>query len=377
MKHDGKTSFTSAWLTTIESILKDRVVLLLLLVAPVVYAFFYPWPYALQTVSRVPVMVVDQDHTNLSRQITRWAAANPRIEVRAITGSEQEAQQALWRGEIEGYAIVPADLKRKVLRGQPAVVTIAANGAYTLINKAVLYGFSEAIGSLSAGIEIKKLQASGQSALQARATRSPVNTQMVALFNPTEGYGSYVVVAVALLIIQQTLLMGTAMMVGTLVEADQHRAGVATWLGRILGLSTFGFLSGLFYFGWVFLIQDYPRGANPWGALVLILIYIPTICTIGALLGVWFGNRERGMQALLFTTLPMVFLSGFSWPAEALPWPLLGLRWLFPSTAGIQASLHLNQMAASVSEVWAYLACLLGLTFVAGSVLLGCTRPKA
>ena len=119
-------------------------------------------------------MVVDQDHSNLSRQIARWAAANPRIEVRGVTGSEQEAQQALWRGEIEGYAIVPVDLKRDVLRGQPAVVTIAANGAYTLINKAVLYGFSEAIGSLSAGIEIKKLQASGQSAMQARASRSPL-----------------------------------------------------------------------------------------------------------------------------------------------------------------------------------------------------------
>ena len=106
-----------------------------------------------------------------------------------------EAQQALWRGEIEGYALLPQDLKRNVLRGTPAVVSIEGNGAYALLNKAVLYGFSEAVGTVSAGVEIRKLQAGGQSAVQAARSRSPLNTQLVALFNPTEGYGSYVVPA--------------------------------------------------------------------------------------------------------------------------------------------------------------------------------------
>ena len=78
--------------------------------------------------------------------------------------------------------------------------------------QAVQYGFAEAVGTVSAGVEIRKLQASGQSAPQARASRAPVQLQMVALFNPTEGYGSFVVPAVALLILQQTLLMGAAML---------------------------------------------------------------------------------------------------------------------------------------------------------------------
>lgn len=361
--------FAAAWRDTALAVLRDKGVLLIMLLAPIIYGFFYPWPYGTQAVTRVPVAVVDQDHSGLSRQIARFAMASPRLDVRMITSDVHEAQQALWRGEIEGYALLPQDLKRNVLRGTPAVVTIEGNGAYALLNKAVLYGFSEAVGTVSAGVEIRKLQAGGQSAVQAARSRSPLNTQLVPLFNPTEGYGSYVVPAVALLILQQTLLMGAAMLAGTWAEARRLRAGMGAWLGRLGALSGFGVLSGVFYFGWVFFLQDYPRGGNPFGALVLLLFYVPAICVLGLLLGCWFRDRERALQVLLFTALPMAFLSGFSWPVEALPAPLQALRWLFPSTAGIQASLRLNQMGAPLHDVLPYLGALAAMV-VAGLLVL-------
>ena len=372
----AQSSVWRAWVDTLKTIAADKGVLLLIAIAPLIYGFFYPWPYAEQAVTRVPVAVVDYDHSNLSRQITRFAQASPRIDVRMVIGDERQARQALWRGEIEGYALLPRDLKRNVLRGSPAVVTVEANGSYALLNKAVLSGFAEAVGTVSAGVEIRKLQASGQSAQQAQAGRNPIGTQMVALFNPTEGYGSYVVPAVALLIIQQTLLMGVGMLVGLWAETGKHRADAATWLGRILGFSSVGYLSGLLYFGWIFWAQDFPRGANMGGALVLLAFYIPAICTLGALLGVWFGNRERALQVLLFTALPMAFVSGFSWPAEALPELLQALRWLFPSTAGIQASLRLNQMGAPLADVLGCLLVLAALAASAGWLLLRVARPE-
>lgn len=371
----AQSSVWRAWVDTLKAIAADKGVLLLIVIAPVIYGFFYPWPYAQQTVTRVPVAVVDLDQSSLSRQITRFAQASPRIDVRLVVSDEHQAQQALWRGEIEGYALLPRDLKRDVLRGSLAVVTVEANGSYALLNKAVLSGFAEAVGTVSAGVEIKKLQASGQSAPQAEAGRNPISTQMVALFNPTEGYGSYVVPAVALLIIQQTLLMGVAMLVGLWAETGRHRVDAATWLGRILGFSSVGYLSGLLYFGWIFWAQDFPRGANTGGALVLLAFYMPAICTLGALLGVWFGNRERALQVLLFTALPMAFVSGFSWPAEALPELLQALRWLFPSTSGIQASLRLNQMGAPLADVAGYLLILAALAASAGGLLLRVAGP--
>jgi ABC-2 type transport system permease protein len=170
--------------------------------------------------------------------------------------------------------------------------------------------------------------------------------------------------------------MGVGMLVGTWAETGRQRAGAAVWLGRLLGFSSVGYVSGLFYFGWIFWLQDFPRGANPLGALCLLALYVPAICALGALLGCWFRNRERALQVLLFTALPMAFLSGFSWPAEALPAPLEGLRWLFPSTAGIQASLRLNQMGAPLADVAALLGVLAALAGLAVLGLLWAARPR-
>lgn len=358
------------WLFTLKTIAGDKGVLIILALAPLIYGFFYPWPYGTQTVTQVPVAVVDLDHTSLSRQLTRFARASPHLNVRLVTGDESAAQQALWSGEVEGYVVLPRDLKRNVLRGSPAVVTVQANGAYALLNKAVLTGFSESIGTVSAGVELMKLQVAGQSALQAAANRSPIGTQTVALFNPTQGYGSFVVPAVALLILQQTLLMGVGMLVGLWTETGFQRTDAATWVGRLLAFCTVGYANGLLYFGWIFWLQDFPRGGNSGGALLLLACYIPAVCSMGALLGVWFGNRERALQVLLFTALPAIFVSGFSWPQEALPEVLQGLRWLLPSTAGIQASLKLNQMGAPVSDVSGLLAILVGLALFAAALLL-------
>lgn len=374
------------YLEALRNALRDTGALLLLVAAPVLYGFFYPWPYTLQAVTRVPVAIVDQDHTSLSRELVRFAQASPRIEVRWTGSDEHEAREALWRGEIEGYAVLPADLKRHVLRGEPATVVVEGDGAYALLNKAVLYGFAEAVGTVSAGVEIRKLQAAGQSAPQASASRSPINTQMVPLFNPTEGYGSYVVPAVALLILQQTLLMGAALLCGTWAEGASRsgqsqpalrlHADAATWVGRVLGVSTFGWVAGLFYMGWVFVWQDFPRGGNPLGALLLLGLYVPSVSAVGLALGLWFRDRERSMQVLLLTSLPMAFLSGFSWPVEALPLPLQALRWVIPSSSAITASLRLNQMGAPLAGVWPQLLALVLITLCAGICLyMGGRKP--
>ena len=167
------------------------------------------------------------------------------------------------------------------------------------------------------------------------------------------------------------------MLTGTWVESGQHRASSTTWLGRLLALCTLGWASGLFYFGWIFVLHDYPRGGNPLGALALLACYIPAIAALGALLGLWFGNRERALQVLLFTTLPIAFVAGFSWPVEALPEPLQWLRWLLPSTSGVQASLRLNQLGAPLSAALPHLCALVALGAVCAGAVLALARPSS
>ncbi len=345
----------STLIQTWRAALSDKGTLLMFIIAPILYAFFYPWPYTTQQLRRVPVAIVDQDHSNLARQIGRFTQASPRLDLRFVTASEAEARRAMARREIEGYVLLPQDLKRDVLRGQGVVVPVLADGAYFLINKVVLSGFGEVLGTVSAGAELRQLQARGASKHQAALNRSPLNLSLVPLYNKTEGYGSYVVPAVAVLIVQQLLLIGTAMWVGTWFESPRPREPLlGVWSARTTAFAGLGLLSAAWFFGPVFRFFDYSYGGNVGAACLLLLPFCWAIAALGVALGALLADRERSMQALLCTSLPMAFLSGFSWPREALPAALFNLGEGIPAVVGIQAFVRLNQMGASLDEVWPY-----------------------
>ena len=356
-------SFLRQVLAVWQSALADKGVMTMLIIAPILYGFFYPWPYKNEVVRHVPVAIVDYDHSTLSNTMIGYAQANPRLDAQVVT-DERQARQLMWQGKIAGYMVIPPNLFQNVNSGQAAKVSILANGNYFLLNKQVQTGFMEVAGTVSAGAEIKRAVAQGQDINVAKASFSPVNITINPLYNVTEGYGSYVVPPVAILILQQMYLMGTAMLVGTWVERQTYRAHFKTWLARVVGLSCLGVILGCFYYGWVFALNDYPRNQNLAGSLLLLVVFFPAVTSLGCLLGVWFGERERAMQILVVSSMPMLFISGITWPESMLPEPLQYVRWLLPSTSGMNASVMLNQMGDPLGDTTTYFAALMIITLV-------------
>ncbi|MFZ3143852.1 ABC transporter permease [Psychrobacter glacincola] len=343
-------SFFGSFLQTIKDVFSDKGVLLLLMIAPIIYGFFYPWPYSTEVVNHVPVGIVDKDNSPLSQTIVRYASASPQLDTKRFL-NEQQAIDAMWTDDIAGYMIIPSGLEQQVLSGKAASVSVLGNGGYFLLNKNVQMGFLRAVSTVSAGIEVKKNVAQGAYLATASAKTQAVPLKIIPLYNQTEGYGAYVVPAVSILILQQTLLMSTAMLIGTWYEQRRHRTTIRGWLGRIAALSMFSFVIGCFYYGWAFELHHYPRGQNMLGSLLFLLLFCPTVATLGCLLGLWFRQRERSMQILIFSSLPMFFVSGYPWPANQLPEFLQVIRWLLPTTPGINTSVQLNQMGASIAQV--------------------------
>ena len=343
-------SFFGSFLQTIKDVFSDKGVLLLLMIAPIIYGFFYPWPYSTEVVNHVPVGIVDKDNSALSQTIVRYASASPQLDTKRFL-NEQQAIEAMWTDDIAGYMIIPSGLEQQVLSGKAASVSVLGNGGYFLLNKNVQMGFLRAVSTVSAGIEVKKNVAQGAYLATASAKTQAVPLKIIPLYNQTEGYGAYVVPAVSILILQQTLLMSTAMLIGTWYEQRRHRTTIRGWLGRIAALSMFSFVIGCFYYGWAFELHHYPRGQNMLGSLLFLLLFCPTVATLGCLLGLWFRQRERSMQILIFSSLPMFFVSGYPWPANQLPEFLQVIRWLLPTTPGINTSVQLNQMGASIAQV--------------------------
>ena len=111
------------------------------------------------------------------------------------------------------------------------------------------------------------------------------------------------------------------------------------------------FLALLYFIGFVFWVQDVPRGGNFAGAVAFAAVAALTIASLGIALGAWFADRERALQVLLATSVPFLFMGGIVFPREAMPAPINALAMLIPTTPGIFGFVKLNQMGATWSEI--------------------------
>lgn len=341
-------------------IVSDWGVLLITVGAVIIYSFFYPVPYAHEVLRDVPVAVVDQDGSSLSRTLARMLDAHEAIAVVTSPASVAEGEALLRHGTVGGVVVLPRGFGPDVLAGRQGRVAMYVDASYLLNYSTVLKGALESAGTLSAGVELARWRAQGRSADAAARLRQPVGVDLRPLYNVSSGYGAYVVPAVLILLLQQTLLIGAGMAGGTRRDSARPGSEPAAWpfwrpvaeaLGRALPYLALYAANAAYLFGFVLPYQGYPSVGRP---LVLALVLVPFLLasTMGALaLRGLFRRRETAVQVLLFTSLPFIFLGGFSWPTEAIPsWLLAGAR-LVPTSSAIPAILRVTRMGASLADV--------------------------
>ena len=343
---------------TVTAALHDRGLVILFVAAIPVYSFFYPLPYLTQSVNDIPLVVVDLDASPMSRDILARLAAVSAIRNGGGASSIGEASDALAAGKIAGIVVVPENFARDAMRGTRTAVTVFGTGAYPVQDKAVLGSVGAVVQGLAGEVNVSRVARQGApaAALLQTARAGPAFVDQP-LYNLARGYGSYVVAAVGILIVQQVMLMAIASLVGTWFEGRAGTlfgappVGPGTLVGTIGGFALFVFLALLYFIGFVFWFQDVPRGGNFPGAVAFAAIAALTIACLGVLLGAWFADRERALQVLLATSVPFLFMGGIVFPREAMPAPVNALAMLIPTTPGIFGFVKLNQMGATWSEI--------------------------
>lgn len=363
-------------LNTWRLIFNDKGAILLLFVAGLIYSFFYPLPYHYEQVESVPTILIDQDQSSSSRSLQRLLIASPNIKVREISNHPNSIQAALWQGDAMALIIIPPGFHQNILAGRTAQVQVASHGGYLLASSKALSNVSQAALTMGAAISLHKLQSLGLSPSQAMASLQPLQLHTRPLYNPHDGYGHSIVPAVMVLVIQQTLLIGVTLLLGRQAEQSLMPVGWRAYLGMWLTFSSIGFINSLYFFLGALRIQNYAQ-AEHWSHLFLFaLLFSFCIAAFSMLIGRLFKSRERGLQLLLVTAVPMLFVSGYSWPTEALPELLTYLRWLLPSTAGIHGFVSINQLGASLYDIKTEVTALLALTFTLMALGLWLYRHK-
>lgn len=347
------------WKQEFRTTFRDQGVLIFFVLVPLVYPLIYSFIYTNETIREVPTVVVDDSRSSLSREYLRKVDASPETSIVAYCADMEEAKLMLKDRKAYGIIYIPAHFSDDIVQGKQTQVSIFCDMSGLLYYKALLTANTNV--SLAMNAAIKMERAGNTTARQDEITAYPIEYEDVAIFNPTNGFAAFLIPAVLILIIQQTLLLGIGLSAGTarehnqfkdLVPINRHYNGM---LRIVMG-------KGLSYFMVYSLVAVYilcvvPRLfslnqiAIP-GVLTLFTLPYLTACIFFAMTAsIAIRNRETCMLLFVFTSVPLLFLSGISWPGSAMPSFWKYFSYLFPSTFGINGYVRINSMGATLNEV--------------------------
>ena len=339
-------AFVAEW----RRVLAIRGAFALLVLGPLLYGVYYPQPYLNQILRKIPIAVVDNDLSELSRGIVQTLDASGAVSVAVRAETLAEARAALDRGEAFAVVGIPPETERDVLKGNTVHIPIYADATYLFIFRTMASGIAVAINTLSSELAAGGARTDGTLVKAALASMSPADILLQPIFNPVGGYASYIVPAAFVLILQQMLLIGAALL--TVVAPAQAGGGACTnVLGRGIAHLTIYLPALALYFIVLPRLYGFSTLGNPLQLFALGSVFVLATSFMGQAMGAWFRYPETPTLIVLGTSLPQLFLTGFSWPREAIPKPMLAAGYIFPSDFAIDGMVRIDQLGASLWEV--------------------------
>jgi len=357
---EGFRSLPRIILREFQLIFSDVGVMVLIFAVPLIYPMLYSLIYYPEVVRDLPVAVVDMSHSSESRKFTRDIDATPELKVSANSISMEEAILMFKNREVKGIIQIPETFSSDIALNRKTTVSAYADMEFFLYYKAMLTGASFAALETGNQIQIRNLTNSGLTEKQAEITAEPLKFVDNAMANRAGGFASYGIPAALILIIQQTLIIAIGILAGTarerhvfhtLVPLDRKRMGTLRLItGKAAAYFTIYALLCVYMLGMIPRWFGYGQSAGFKELVALITPFILSSIFMGLTLSVIFKNRESSMMLYLFTSIPLLFLSGIIWPLSNFGTLWLAVREIFPSSNAIFGYIKMNSLGATIFE---------------------------
>ena len=364
-----------------KSILNSLPVLLVLGGGIFLYGILYNYMYSPNILEDVPVVVIDESRTSLSRHYTRLLDATPQVRVQGIVDGLPQARKRMRKGEVVGMVYLPTNFEEKVGMGEESVFISYNTSVSFLYYAALKEAYSGAMLALDDEVRPSQLVFLNRDVVTSVAQTQSIGVQGIAISNSNGGYASYLIPAVLMVIIFQTLLMVVSMRCGTekeqgmqpLLRVVRRSSSWRTALDMVIGKSvvyvSFYALFSVFLIGLLPLIFDLPHWASPLLLIQLMIPYLFATTFLGLACSPFFMDSDSPLLLIAFFSVGLLFLSGVSWPLELMPWPWRVLHCLLPAPVGVLAFVKANSMGADITEISREMLLLWGLPTILYAVI--------
>ena len=356
---DGMRDAAAIWRDEVRQVFKDEGVIIFFFIVPLVYPLLYSWIYNNEVVRDMPVVVVDNSHSQMSRKFVRMCDASPDIKVVCYASDLDEAKMLVGRQVAHAVYYIPSDFQTRLNRMEQATVGVYCDMSLMLAYKASYQTAVLVSQEMNSEIQIKL--SGNYTAREEQIQTNPLDYDGQPIFSPGGGYGSFILPAVLMLILQQTLVLGIGLSAGTARESNRfedlvpmqrrYHGTFRIVLGKSMCYLMIYILMGAWLTVVVPRIFHFPCLAHWQDLLAIMTPYTLACIFFGITVSCIVRFRENVMLLMVFVSVPLLFLSGVSWPQNNIPGFWQGVSWLFPSTFGVRAYVRLNSMGGTLSDV--------------------------
>mgnify|MGYP000793051825 FL=1 len=346
------------WRREFYLVFHDAGVMLFFFALPTVYPVVYTIIYNPEIVTDVPVVVVDDSRTASSRNLARMVDATQAMEVYDYAPDMAAAREIMNSHNCFGILHIPYDYDKKLGRGEQTVVNFYSEMSLLLRYRSFVAALTDIQLELGTHIQAQKISETGMESLSSVA--APVQSESIMLGDPTQGFASFIIPGILILILQQSLILGVTMLAGGAKERRRANGGIdpmsvdaplsAQMFGKLMCYLCIYTPMVLYILHIVPLMFSLPQVGSLGQCCLLILPMLIASTFLGYCLSWFVKERESSLLVIVFTSVVFLFLSGLTWPRYAMNgfWRLVGDA--VPATWGVEAFVRMNSNGSPLWE---------------------------
>jgi ABC-2 type transport system permease protein len=340
---------------------RDPLLLRLIFIMPVLQLLLFGYVVGAD-VHNLRMAVVDNDQTNMSRQLVQAFSSSGYFVIAARPSSENSLRALIDGGQIQVGLVIDRGTENNVLRGRTAPVGIVVDGADSK-TASVASGYAAQIIA-----EFNRRQL-GLAALQAKGPS--IDGQVRVVFNPTlKAVNSMIPGLIAFII-----LISIASVMSQAVVRERARGTLEQMfvtpmtrgeylLGKVLPYALVATIQAAVVALVGTLWFHVPFYGNLLTVVVGLGLFMMTAIGIGLLVSLVSRTQQQAQQTVIFILLPTMILSGFVFPIEAMPAAIVPLTYFIPLRYALVVLRGAFLKGASIAEMWQPLLAMLAFAVV-------------
>ncbi|MEG1237136.1 MAG: ABC transporter permease [Flavobacterium sp.] len=322
---------------------KNKVLRILFIGAPILYGVLLGYVYGKGKVTDLPIIVVDQDRSELSSKAVQMFEDNEVLSIASILYDQNNLSKIAIEKEATCVVIIPKDFEKMTLTKKYPEITTIVNTSNVLTANYASTAIQVCLGTLKAGVQIETLRKQGVPENLLMSQYEPFKTTFIKKYNRSTNYMYFLWPGVLATVLQQVLLLGLALSFasefenGTFKDLVKRCPSVFKMLAvKIIPYLIMNFGVWLIYWLFTFWFR-LPFYENLLPLTFIAGIFVLSVSFIGILVSVVVPNQLKATEILMVIATPSFILSGFTWPLSQMPQAVQAIANVIPLTHFLKA----------------------------------------